>query len=121
MKPITRRRLITTGLAATAGAAGLTAAAKLSKRYGLIPPDHCGVYGPGETFTYAAQRVLTTNSMAREFPRSHDLGKALRSTATPPHQAISSSSTRPPASSTGSLDVNGHGRPPRIALTMSDI
>jgi DMSO/TMAO reductase YedYZ molybdopterin-dependent catalytic subunit len=70
MKPISRRKLITAGLAATAGAAGLTAAARLAQRFGLIPPDHGGVYGPGETLTYAAQRLLTTHAPAREFPRS---------------------------------------------------
>ncbi len=70
MKPISRRKLMTTGLAATAGVAGLTAASRLAQRYGLIPPDHCGVYGPGETLTYAAQRLLTTHSLAREFPRN---------------------------------------------------
>src|SRR5271155_2703759 len=67
---ISRRKLITTGLAATAGASGLAAAAVVAKRYGLIPPDCGGFYGPGETLTYAAQRLLTTHSLAREFPRS---------------------------------------------------
>jgi DMSO/TMAO reductase YedYZ molybdopterin-dependent catalytic subunit len=70
MMPISRRKLITTGLAATAGVSGLAVAARLSRRYGLIPPDCRGIYGPGETLTYAAQRVLTRHSMAREFPRS---------------------------------------------------
>jgi DMSO/TMAO reductase YedYZ molybdopterin-dependent catalytic subunit len=70
MTPISRRKLITTGLAATAGAAGLGAAAHIARRYGLIPPDHSGIYGPGETLTYAAQRLLTSHSLAREFPRS---------------------------------------------------
>jgi DMSO/TMAO reductase YedYZ molybdopterin-dependent catalytic subunit len=70
MSPISRRKLITSGLAATAGVAGLTAAAKVAQHYGLIPPDHGGLYGPGQTLTYAAQRVLTTHSLAREFPRS---------------------------------------------------
>ncbi len=70
MSDFSRRRLITTGLAATAGVSGLAAAAGLAKRYGLIPPDHGGLYGLGETLTYAAQRVLTRHSMAREFPRS---------------------------------------------------
>jgi DMSO/TMAO reductase YedYZ molybdopterin-dependent catalytic subunit len=70
MKPISRRKLITRGLAATASAAGLAAAAGLAERYGLIPPDHGGIYGPGATLTYAAQRLLTTHSLAREFPRS---------------------------------------------------
>jgi DMSO/TMAO reductase YedYZ molybdopterin-dependent catalytic subunit len=68
---ITRRNLITTGLGAVAGAAGLTVAAKLASRYGLVPPDHGGIYGVGETLTYAAQRVLMSrHSLAREFSRS---------------------------------------------------
>jgi DMSO/TMAO reductase YedYZ molybdopterin-dependent catalytic subunit len=70
MNNISRRKLITTGLAATAGVAGLTAASRLAGRYGLVPPDCRGLYGPGETLTYAAQRVLTAHSLAREFPRS---------------------------------------------------
>jgi DMSO/TMAO reductase YedYZ molybdopterin-dependent catalytic subunit len=70
MSPISRRKLITTGLAAGAGVAGLGVAARVAEHYGLIPPDHGGIYGPGETLTYAAQRLLTTHSLAREFPRS---------------------------------------------------
>ena len=70
MNTLSRRRLITTGLAATAGASGLAVAAKLAKRYGLIPPDSGGIYGPGETLTYAAQRLLTRHSVAREFSPS---------------------------------------------------
>jgi DMSO/TMAO reductase YedYZ molybdopterin-dependent catalytic subunit len=70
MSTLSRRRLITTGLAATAGASGLVVAAKLAKRYGLIPPDSGGIYGPGETLTYAAQRLLTRHSVAREFSPS---------------------------------------------------
>jgi hypothetical protein len=70
MKPISRRTLITTGVAAAAGASGLAVADRMARRYGLIPPDCQGIYGPGETLTYAAQRVLTTHSLAREFPRS---------------------------------------------------
>jgi DMSO/TMAO reductase YedYZ molybdopterin-dependent catalytic subunit len=70
MSKISRRRLLTTGLTATAGVAGLVAAGKLAGRYGLIPPDHGGLYGAGETLTYASQRLLTRHSLAREFPRS---------------------------------------------------
>lgn len=70
MNPISRRRLIATGLAATTGVAGLAAADRIAQRYGLIPPDHSGPFGAGETLTYAAQRLLTTHSPAREFPRS---------------------------------------------------
>jgi len=68
---LTRRRLITTGLTAIAGASGLAAAARIADRYGLIPPDHRGIYGAGETLTYASQRLLTSRgSRAREFSRS---------------------------------------------------
>jgi DMSO/TMAO reductase YedYZ molybdopterin-dependent catalytic subunit len=70
MSRLSRRQLITTGLAATAGVSGLAAAAKLAQRYGLIPPDGGGLYGPGETLTYAAQRLLTRHSLAREFSPS---------------------------------------------------
>ena len=70
MNPITRRKLIYSGVAAAAGAGGLAAADRMAKRYGLIPPDGAGVYGPGETLTYACQRLLTRNTPAREFPRS---------------------------------------------------
>jgi DMSO/TMAO reductase YedYZ molybdopterin-dependent catalytic subunit len=65
-----RRKLITTGLAAAAGVAGLGVAARLAQKYGLVPPDHGGIYGLGETLTYASQRLLTRHSLAREFSRS---------------------------------------------------
>jgi DMSO/TMAO reductase YedYZ molybdopterin-dependent catalytic subunit len=62
---------MTTGLVAAAGACGLEVAARLADRYGLIPPDHGGIYGAGETLTYATQRLLMSHhSLAREFNRS---------------------------------------------------
>ena len=68
---ISRRAMIRTGLAAAAGVSGLAAAAGIAIRYGLIPPDHDGLWGVGETITYGSQRVLmATHSMAREFSRS---------------------------------------------------
>ena len=70
MTKLSRRKLITTGLATAAGASGLAVAARLADRYGLIPPDHGGIYGVGETLTYASQRLLTSHSLAREFPRN---------------------------------------------------
>jgi DMSO/TMAO reductase YedYZ molybdopterin-dependent catalytic subunit len=70
MTNISRRKLITTGLAAAAGASGIAIAAKFARRHGLIPPDAGGFYGPGEALTYAAQRLLNRHAMAREFPRS---------------------------------------------------
>jgi DMSO/TMAO reductase YedYZ molybdopterin-dependent catalytic subunit len=69
MSGFSRRKLITTGLAVGAGASGLAVAAGLAQRYGLVPPDGGGLYGPGETLTYAAQRLLTRHSLAREFSR----------------------------------------------------
>ena len=68
MSPISRRKLITTGLAATAGVAGLAAADHFARRYGLIPPDHGGIYGPGETLTYAAQRLLAATRWPASSP-----------------------------------------------------
>jgi len=70
MRKLSRRKLIYTGLASTAGVAGLGLAARLAQKYGLVPPDHGGLYGPGATLTYAAQRLLTRHSLAREFSRS---------------------------------------------------
>jgi DMSO/TMAO reductase YedYZ molybdopterin-dependent catalytic subunit len=67
MSDLSRRKLITTGIAAAAGVSGLAAAGSLAKRHGLIPPDAGGFYGLGETLDYAAQRILTRHSMAREF------------------------------------------------------
>ena len=83
MKSISRRKLITAGIAAAAGASGLAVADRLARRYGLIPPDCGGIYGRGETLTYAAQRLITTRSLAREFPRSM-ISKVPFANATPP-------------------------------------
>jgi len=66
MSKLSRRKLLTAGLAA-AGVPGLGAAARLANRYGLIPPDHGGLYGVGQTLTYASQRLLARNTLAREF------------------------------------------------------
>jgi DMSO/TMAO reductase YedYZ molybdopterin-dependent catalytic subunit len=67
-KLITRRKVIATALTALGGASGLAVAARLADRYGLIPPDHGGLYGAGETLTYASHRLFTAHgSRAREF------------------------------------------------------
>src|SRR5262249_61256919 len=70
MSKLSGRQLIAAGALTAAGAGGLAVAAKLAHRYGLVPPDSGGIYGPGATLTYAAQRLLTRHSMAREFSRS---------------------------------------------------
>ena len=70
MNRISRRKLITTALVSAGGAAGLGASGIIARRRGLIPPDGGGIWGPGETLTYAAQRLLTQHSLAREFTRA---------------------------------------------------
>jgi DMSO/TMAO reductase YedYZ molybdopterin-dependent catalytic subunit len=70
MSDFSRRKLIIGGLAAAAGVSGLGVAARLAQKYELVPPDHRGIYGLGETLTYASQRLLTRHSLAREFSRS---------------------------------------------------
>src|SRR5262245_5989915 len=83
-EPLSRRKLMAGGLTAFAGAAGLAAAARIADKYGLIPPDHGGIYGIGETLTYGAQRLLTSRgSMAREFNRS-DISKFFPVNGEPP-------------------------------------
>jgi DMSO/TMAO reductase YedYZ molybdopterin-dependent catalytic subunit len=88
MSPISRRKLITTGLGAAAGVAGLAVADRLARRYGLVPPDHRGIYGPGETLTYAAQRLLTSHSLAREFPRTMISKTPFANETAPPNDAF---------------------------------
>jgi DMSO/TMAO reductase YedYZ molybdopterin-dependent catalytic subunit len=85
---ISRRKLITTGVATAAGASGLAIGARLAARYGLIPPDHGGIYGVGQTLTYAAQRVFTSHhSLAREFSRS-EISKVCPVNGAPPESEM---------------------------------
>ena len=87
-RSLSRRTLITAGLTTAGSAAGVAAAAKLAARYGLIPPDWNGIYGPGETLTYAAQRILTSgHSMAREFTRG-EISKVAQVSGDPPKRDI---------------------------------
>ncbi len=88
MNPITRRKFIYGGAAAAAGIGGLAAADRLARRYGLIPPDGSGIYGPGETMTYACQRLLTRNTPAREFPRSMISKDPFANAVAPPNDAF---------------------------------
>jgi DMSO/TMAO reductase YedYZ molybdopterin-dependent catalytic subunit len=79
-KLFTRRKL----MGAAAGVSGLAIAARLADRYGLIPPDHGGIYGVGETLTYASQRLLMAhNPLAREFNRS-EISKVFPVSGDPP-------------------------------------
>ena len=67
MSTISRRKLIQAGIAGAAGVSGIAVAARIAGQHGLIPPDYGGIYGCGHTLTYAAQRLLTGDSNAREF------------------------------------------------------
>ena len=68
---LSRRKLVTSGVAVAAGASGLAVLARVADRYDLIPPDHGGLFGAGETLTYAAQRLLMSHhSLVREFDQS---------------------------------------------------
>ncbi len=85
MTHLSRRKWITSGLAAAAGVTGLGAAATIAQKEGLIPPDHGGIYGLGETLTYASQRLLTKHSLAREFPRNQISQTPLANEMAPPN------------------------------------
>jgi DMSO/TMAO reductase YedYZ molybdopterin-dependent catalytic subunit len=88
MNKFSRRKLITTGVAAAAGLTGLGVADRMARRYGLIPPDGCGVYGPGEALDYAVQRVLTRHSLAREFSRGMISKSPFANPVAPPTDAF---------------------------------
>src|SRR6516165_5278490 len=82
---ITRRKLITTGLTAAAGLAGLKAAADIADHYGFLAPDHNGLLGAGEALTYGTQRILMArHSTAREFDRS-EISKVIPVNGEPPN------------------------------------
>ena len=68
---ISRRTLLLTAIGTAAGTGAVGQGIRLAARHGLVPPDHTGVYGIGETLTYAAQRLLIgRESLAREFSRA---------------------------------------------------
>ena len=75
---LSRRKFITSAVKLSIAASAAGTAAIIANRHGLIPPDYGGLYGPGETLTYAAQRLLTRHSLAREFPRSNSAGARYR-------------------------------------------
>jgi len=86
MTDTSRRKLLVTGIAATAGLSGLVVAARLAEKYGLIPPDHGGVYGLGETLTYGSLRLLSRHSLAREFSRVEISQRPLANEVAPPSE-----------------------------------
>lgn len=87
MNSISRRSLLAGGVAA-AGAALGAALNAAGRRFGLVPPDSGGFYGPGETLAYGAHRVFGRNAMAREFPRRMISGKPFANGISPPNEAF---------------------------------
>jgi len=88
MSDLSRRRLIKAGLVTAAGVSGVGLAGRIAQRYGLIPPDHRGIYGLGETLTYASQRLLTRHSLAREFSASQISKRPFANIVAPPSDAF---------------------------------
>ena len=83
-RTMSRRSVIVSGLTVAAGAGGLSGTIRLADRYGLIPPDHQGPFGVGETLTYASQRLLMgQHVLAREFSRS-DISSVVPVNGRPP-------------------------------------
>ena len=80
---ISRRKLIVAGLTAAAGVSGWAVASRLAAKYGLVPPDGGGIYGPGATLNYATHRLFTRHTLAREFPR-HRISRAPFANGRPP-------------------------------------
>jgi DMSO/TMAO reductase YedYZ molybdopterin-dependent catalytic subunit len=84
MSGLSRRRLIVSGLSAAASVTGVGAMIEVAGRNGLIPPDHTGLFGVGETLTYAAQRVIAGDlALAREFSRN-DISTVIPMNGPPP-------------------------------------
>ena len=88
MTDLSRRKLIKAGVVAAAGVSGVGLVGRIVQKYGLIPPDHGGMYGLGETLTYASQRLLTRHSMAREFSRSQISKPPFPNEMAPPSDAF---------------------------------
>ena len=88
MTDLSRRKLIKAGVVAAAGVSGVGLVGRIAQRYGLIPPDHGGIYGLGETLTYASQRLLTRHSLAREFSASQISKPPFANIVAPPSDAF---------------------------------
>lgn len=87
MSALTRRALVTGGIVA-AGAAVGAALTATGRRFGLVPPDAGGVYGPGETLAYASHRLFGRHALAREFPRNMISAKPFANAVAPATEAF---------------------------------
>src|SRR3954471_20708331 len=87
MSDISRRTLLAGGIVAAGTALG-AALSKAGQRFGLVPPDAGGVYGPGETLAYASHRMLGRHSLAREFPPAMISAPPFANDVAPPSDAF---------------------------------
>lgn len=87
MTSLSRRTLVASGVVA-AGAALGKALNAAGQRFGLVPPDSAGIYGPGETLAYASHRLFGRSALAREFPRSMISAKPFVNAIAPPTEAF---------------------------------
>lgn len=87
MKDLTRRGFLAAGVVA-AGAALGAALHAVGHRFGLVPPDAGGVFGPGETLAYASHRIFGRHALAREFPPSMISAKPFANEIDPPTEAF---------------------------------
>lgn len=114
MKTISRRALLAGGVAAAAGA--LVAS---GRRFGLMPPDWRGPYGPGETLSYAAHRLVGRHAAAREFPREMISAKPFANTIYPP---LSDEFKRQHAENVGSWRLQVEGQVQRtVSLWIGEL
>jgi len=115
MNAITRRRMLLGAFGVGGSLAGIVAADRIAKRYNLIPPDCRGVYGPGETLTYAASRVVVGDAPAREFSRSMISKTPFLNEVAPPNDAY-----KKLQASGWKLTVDGMVAHP-LTLTLADL
>ena len=114
---ISRRALVAGGVVA-AGAAVGAALITVGRRFGLVPPDAGGFFGPGETLAYAAHRLLGRNALAREFPRSMISARPFANSIAPHTELFERH--RAANFATWRLDVRGHVTRP-ASLSLADL
>jgi DMSO/TMAO reductase YedYZ molybdopterin-dependent catalytic subunit len=115
MSKTSRRKWLARGLGAAAGLSGLGVAGRLASHHGLIPPNAGTLYGPGDTLTYAAHRLLVGDSLAREFQRSQISAAPFANPVEPPSDAFKRHEAD--GFSTWRLEVGGMAaRPASISL-----
>ena len=117
MTDLTRRALVAGGIVA-AGAAVGAALNAAGRRFGLVPPDAGGAYGPGETLAYASHRVFGRHARAREFPRSMISAKPFANSVSPATEAFVRH--RAANFSTWRLTVHGQVERPTI-LSLAEV